>query len=145
MLAVPFPLDVPCPRCTARPVIGAWCAPGTSAVTARLPAHGTVNESPNPSYLCRGQGMMMPRRILVLLWAAQRPRDERRPSGLKIALRLICPPLFVSTSGCSPWISHWARLFRLPGGPPGWFTDLVFRTSTAAPLPLTKGEWVYFC
>ena len=83
-------------------VIGAWCAPGTSAVTARLPAHGAVNESPNPSYLRRGQGMMMPRWILVLLWAAQRPRDERRPSGLKIALRLICPPLLFRLQDALP-------------------------------------------
>ena len=111
--------DAQAARAARDSVIGAWCAPGTSAVTARLPAHGAVHVSPNPSYLRRGQGMMMPRWTLVLLWAAQRSRDERRPSGLKIALRLICPPLFVSTSGCSSWISHGARLFRLPGGPPG--------------------------
>jgi hypothetical protein len=110
-------------------VIGAWCVPGASAVIARSPAHGAVAESPNPSYLRRGQGMMMPRWILVLLWAAQRPRDERRPSGLKIAWRLIFPPFFSlrlseALSGSPTGLAFLGSPVGLSGTSPVWSYEL---------------------
>ena len=112
--------------------------------------HSRLGAPLQPAFLfCHGlhrQKTSMPRWTFVLLWAAQSPRDERRPSGLKIAWRLISPPFFFDMAfGCSLWISHRARLSRLPGGPLGHSTDMVIRTSAAPPLPSSMGGWVHFC
>ncbi len=73
--------------------------------------------------------MRIPRWTFVLLWAAQRPRDERRPSGLQIAWRLISPPFFSlrlsdALSGSPTGLAFLSSPVGLSGTSPVWSYEL---------------------